>query len=322
MLASSCWAWEAELDSPQAPRAALQIQDMLLLQNEPHKRAKRATPSYPIHRWSNHEIPYSLLRADATTRKVILLAMAEIERQIDVKFVLRDSQRDYLDIRTETSNPAACGASHVGAVGMGAQPLWIAPDCRDQTTALHELIHALGFHHSQSHYWSSERYLDITQSHLSPRDVAVLRTVYPVRIDHQRVQHDPAGGVRRSAARRLRSALNGQCLQAQPLRIPSVRAAPCRRSQAQYWRHETNGSLSSSAYPQRCLGVEHWAGAANARVDLLSCSGAAQLRWQQRGRQLLNKADARAALSLSSSHAPMAFPASAAAVWQEWFWDR
>ena len=84
----------------------------------------------------------------------IKAAMAEIESKTCMRFKARTSEADYIGI---TGKDNGC-FSYVGKIG-GAQQVNLAPanpgsGCFIKGTIMHELTHAMGFHHMQS---SSER---------------------------------------------------------------------------------------------------------------------------------------------------------------------
>lgn len=71
--------------------------------------------------------------------------MDEIEEKTCIRFVDREDERNYIDVRRAV---IGC-SSYVGMVG-GAQHLNLSTGCFSKFTVTHELIHAIGFDHEQS----------------------------------------------------------------------------------------------------------------------------------------------------------------------------
>ena len=92
-------------------------------------------------RWPNGVVPYVITNSSLTARA--LNAMAHIEANSTVNFVPRNGHSNYIRFVVSTG----CSSS-VGMVG-GAQNINLGPGCSTGNT-IHELMHALGFHHEQT----------------------------------------------------------------------------------------------------------------------------------------------------------------------------
>ncbi|KAL1468095.1 hypothetical protein MTO96_041705, partial [Rhipicephalus appendiculatus] len=86
--------------------------------------------------------------------KKILKAMADIESQTCLRFVVRKRQRSYLSIIREDG----C-SSVVGREG-GAQNVSLGTHCLYQGIIAHELLHAAGFDHEHSRS-DRDEYIDV-----------------------------------------------------------------------------------------------------------------------------------------------------------------
>jgi hypothetical protein len=101
-------------------------------------------------RWPNGVVPYVISSSiSSTDRDVILRAMDVYKRDTCIRFVPRSSETDYISI--ENSN-TGCWSS-VGRVGKRQIVNLQSPGCTNRPgTAMHELMHALGFLHEQNRY--------------------------------------------------------------------------------------------------------------------------------------------------------------------------
>jgi len=77
-------------------------------------------------------------------RNLMTSAMAHISSQTCIRFTPRTNERDYVYV---TSGNGCY--SNVGKAG-GRQVISLPGMCRNMGTFVHELIHAIGFHHEQS----------------------------------------------------------------------------------------------------------------------------------------------------------------------------
>ena len=74
-------------------------------------------------------------------------AMNTLEKLTCLQFIPRTRQSDYIIFRSERDDSCS---SHVGHLG-GGQVVEIGPGCNYQNIILHEICHALGMWHKQSH---------------------------------------------------------------------------------------------------------------------------------------------------------------------------
>uniref|UniRef100_UPI0037E9396F zinc metalloproteinase nas-4 n=1 Tax=Semicossyphus pulcher TaxID=241346 RepID=UPI0037E9396F len=93
--------------------------------------------------WPTHDIPYVIGPEIGSRRDDILSAMAMLSDHTCVSFHKRTSETNYL-LFTKSKG---C-ASYVGFIG-GEQPVFIGPPCI-VGNIVHELLHALGFHHEHT----------------------------------------------------------------------------------------------------------------------------------------------------------------------------
>lgn len=95
--------------------------------------------------WPNDEVPYTISAVfGANERATIARAIAEFQNRTCLRFVPRQSQRDYV----EFVRGNGC-SSNVGRVG-GRQQISIGLGCESVGVVIHEILHALGFYHEQS----------------------------------------------------------------------------------------------------------------------------------------------------------------------------
>ncbi|XP_076435476.1 MAM and LDL-receptor class A domain-containing protein 1-like [Babylonia areolata] len=147
----------------------------------PGHRTRNAVRDYD-RTWVNRSVPYVMEGLTAVERGKVHLAMEEIMNKSCVRFVPRSQETDYVKIvRT-----GGC-FSEVGHAG-GQQLLYLAANCYQHGTIVHELMHSLGFWHEHSRP-DRDQYIDImwdniNEAHRSnfdkyPRDmIDVLNTTY------------------------------------------------------------------------------------------------------------------------------------------------
>jgi choriolysin H len=88
--------------------------------------------------------------------------MRDIESKTCVRFVPRTTQADYINI----INSSGCW-SYLGRI-RGAQDLSLQKNgCVYKRTVMHELIHALGYHHMQTHT-ARDDYVTVNFENISP----------------------------------------------------------------------------------------------------------------------------------------------------------
>ncbi|CAL8069317.1 unnamed protein product [Orchesella dallaii] len=96
-------------------------------------------------RWSQSTIPYEFEQNyPQDLRSLFLSATAHISSRTCIRFTPRTNEKDYVYV----SSGSGC-YSNVGKAG-GKQVVSLPRACRNLGTFIHELIHAIGFHHEQS----------------------------------------------------------------------------------------------------------------------------------------------------------------------------
>ncbi|CAL4114407.1 unnamed protein product, partial [Meganyctiphanes norvegica] len=95
--------------------------------------------------WSNGIVPYEI-QAESSAHSTIQSAMTELEQKTCIKFVERTTESDYIYI---TSSSSGCW-SYVGSYGGGQEVSLDRNGCIYHGTAIHELMHAIGFYHEHT----------------------------------------------------------------------------------------------------------------------------------------------------------------------------
>ena len=101
-------------------------------------------------RWPNAVVPYIISSSmSSADQSLIQRAMEIYKRDTCIRFVPRTTEKDYISIE---SSQTGCWSS-VGRVGKKQIVNLQSPGCTSRIgTALHELMHALGFVHEQNRY--------------------------------------------------------------------------------------------------------------------------------------------------------------------------
>ncbi|XP_042909073.1 astacin-like metalloprotease toxin 5 [Parasteatoda tepidariorum] len=93
-------------------------------------------------RWNGGVIPYVISPELSSLTESIQKVMDHIQVHTCLRFVQRTHEHDYVDIFKDNG----C-YSYVGRIGRGGQKLSLGPGCESFGVILHELLHAVGFHH-------------------------------------------------------------------------------------------------------------------------------------------------------------------------------
>lgn len=112
-------------------------------------------------RWSGSKMPY-VIASGHPKRADILWAINHINTNTNVCVVPRTTESDYVEFVYQAG---ICGSSRLGKVG-GKQTIRIGDSCGNtRGSAVHEMMHALGFYHEQSRD-DRDRYVTINGSNI------------------------------------------------------------------------------------------------------------------------------------------------------------
>lgn len=112
-------------------------------------------------RWSGSKMPY-VIASGHPKRADILWAINHINSNTNVCVVPRTTESDYVEF---VYKRGVCGSSRLGKVG-GKQVIKIGNRCGNtRGSAVHEMMHALGFYHEQSRD-DRDRYVTINGSNI------------------------------------------------------------------------------------------------------------------------------------------------------------
>lgn len=142
-------------------------------------------------RWPKGIVPYEIRGSfDAHAMSIIEHAIREYQRRTCIRFVPRSSEQDYISI---VSGNSGCWSS-VGRVGGKQEVNLQSPGCLTKPgTAIHELMHALGFLHEQNReerdQFVSIQYQNIQPNAVSNFDRASKTLAFGVPYDYSSVMH-------------------------------------------------------------------------------------------------------------------------------------
>lgn len=287
-------------------------------------RRKRAV-FQPLHGdpWPDGIVYYEFAAGlDRYSWEVVQEAMRHIEALTNVRFVADASQPYRLRIETRLQGAdGVCGTSFAGRVPLERQPQLLTLACPGMNTALHELLHALGFlhegdtrgkrdanavldrqsvmlpHRSQFHSLSNTDRAGINRHYPgSPR--APERGVHPAysgRLD------EPVVGQAKPYL--LKAMLDGECLEVLPRewdrgspgRFRAVQVSRCQADLArQQWHYTAQGRIRNVAYPDVCLSRQ----GVRQGVVAAACSSP-QVHWRARGGRVVLQSDPDEALYMA-----------------------
>ncbi|XP_076047452.1 astacin-like [Oratosquilla oratoria] len=119
------------------------------------------------YRWPSGVVPYDMSSVSSEARSIFKGAMAEIERKTCVRFVDRNlnpaAYPDYIYITTYNSG---CW-SYVGRMGGRQEVSLQTGGCTYHGTALHEIMHAIGFFHEHNRQ-DRDSYVKIYYENVEP----------------------------------------------------------------------------------------------------------------------------------------------------------
>lgn len=141
--------------------------DIELTDSQTDSLKKRTGLISHTYRWTNNIVPYVLNDQTDEQKAFIREALDEMEAALCLKFIVRTTEKNYVNV---ISTESGCFSS-VGMVG-GAQRLNLqsyvpGSGCFRKGTIIHEFIHAIGFYHMQS---ATERddFVDIVWENIEP----------------------------------------------------------------------------------------------------------------------------------------------------------
>uniref|UniRef100_A0A034WR02 Metalloendopeptidase n=1 Tax=Bactrocera dorsalis TaxID=27457 RepID=A0A034WR02_BACDO len=151
-------------------------------------------------RWPNGVVPFEIRgNFNARDMSTIEHAMDEYHRRTCIRFVPRSRESDYISI---VSGNSGCWSS-VGRVGGKQEVNLQSPGCLSKPgTAMHELMHALGFLHEQNRQ-ERDSYVDIMMENVQPNAVSNFEkaqhtVAYGVPYDYGSVMHYSANAFSRN----------------------------------------------------------------------------------------------------------------------------
>jgi Astacin (Peptidase family M12A) len=121
------------------------------------------------HHWPGGQIPVLIDVSiyEKNQQKLVSDALNTLNNSLEVCYVLRTTQKDYVRIRNVKSDvPGAAGASPVGRQG-GEQFVNLS-DGASKGNAMHELLHAAGFYHEQSR-GDRGKWVNILEANAEPK---------------------------------------------------------------------------------------------------------------------------------------------------------
>ncbi|XP_077546424.1 astacin-like metalloprotease toxin 5 [Haemaphysalis longicornis] len=122
--------------------------------------------------WTDGVVPYVIESRLTRYKKLIRDSMNEIENKTCVRFVERKREKDYVSLIRGSS----CSSS-VGRDG-GPQTLSLGSGCFYKGTVLHELMHAIGFHHEHSRS-DRDEHINVFTENIVPEDVEQFEKLEP-----------------------------------------------------------------------------------------------------------------------------------------------
>lgn len=120
-------------------------------------------------RWPNNKVfykfssDYSDPRTEPELKHQFMMAIEYLHAKTPIRFIERTTQSDYINIRNNFSGQCS---SSIGRVG-GVQSLYFSNGCGGTATAIHEIFHALGYWHEQSHP-QRDAYVEVLWDNIIP----------------------------------------------------------------------------------------------------------------------------------------------------------
>ncbi|RWS27074.1 Astacin-like metalloprotease toxin [Leptotrombidium deliense] len=113
--------------------------------------------------WPNGIIPFKIRLDLLPEEELIFRAMRHIEARTCIRFKPRTNEKDYVHILRGMGCFSYIGKRRKG----GVQPLSIGQGCEYFGTVVHELLHAVGFHHEQNRK-DRDKYVKILWQNIKP----------------------------------------------------------------------------------------------------------------------------------------------------------
>jgi hypothetical protein len=322
-----------------------QIEDILL----PAQGDSRDAMKNKTYTWPDNTVYYQFEQVSPAARKAVLDAIKLLEKKTALHFVPRIDQPNFIRIKSYTDpQGVSCGRSIIGMQlnSANGQELRIndLDFCLNGRTALHELMHALGFEHEhlradRDRYITynagmpaaiatlvSQRPYDVTSiMHYSPASYAI-RPIDPgiplssvggktlssgdIAVLNRLYPQDPWESSGAGNPMRMAHYANGNmaCLDGGGV-------TTCKSDQpTQRWLLDA-GRLVFAADPDQCLTVAE----AEEDVYLARCDGSDRQRWRKWGTYWLNKTKNNQALSVYRN-TPVMVPFREDKLDQQWAW--
>jgi hypothetical protein len=150
---------------------------------QPESRIQHAAIRGDTYRWSGGRVPYVIGAVSSGARTAIQQAINDYNRFTCIKWVPRSGERAYV----EFINGRGC-YSTVGRAGR-RQAISLGRGCGRKATAIHEMMHALGFFHEQSRP-DRDDYVKVQYDNIARDNWSQFRK-YSVRmVDTQNIAYD------------------------------------------------------------------------------------------------------------------------------------
>jgi len=117
--------------------------DIILSDDQKAAKGQRMALRRESARWPDAKVPYIITgKYSLEERAILAKGMNEFHENSCIEFIPRTTEDDYIDI-VDTGDECKAILGRSG----GKQPVWLPSHCVNVGTVIHELMHALGFHH-------------------------------------------------------------------------------------------------------------------------------------------------------------------------------